>query len=372
MDVMKFARLMQVWLISVLPALSFAGGQKKSDLLMYHDDATGRDSVVLDAYLDLRYLYTDSLLVGFAFKGEDGLINPDSMRWVTQEKIGFFRHNNHLYAPLTLTTGDKPGTYFMRHYRDRKSRVKVYTMGKWRQRQYYALYPDSTVTEIPDMVEFRDQERLERTGNRNYIRGFHWGVLAGMIGNGNIQLDDYPMAEDQQGMTVGAWMDWPIYRHGASLHAKVMYHAMSAKTQRRGVAWAYNRKGLDVPLSLRYTCLPIPYRLIPFVEGGVNFRLALKNSAEGISNRFELRPDGQKYPTSALFLSEQQGNRCAVAPVLGGGLRYRVTDTRHVMLTFNYYLNSVMAHYELDAASFYQIYDVTANGWSLSLCVGLW
>lgn len=369
---MKHLRLILfLAVMSSLPAMMLAGGPK-SDMLKYYDETLGRDSVIQKAYLSLRYLYTDSLQVGYCAYDDDGQPKRDEIHWVPQHQIDFFRYDNHLYAPLTVMTDSAQSvTYFMRHYRDRKSLVKIYTMGKGRQRQFYALYPDSTVQMIPDMVEFRDQERLERTGNHNFIRGFHAGVLLGMMGNGPVTMDDYPVTEAQQAVTAGVWMDWPFLRHGTSLHVKALYHALSAQTQRRGLAWAYNRRGIDLPVSLRYTCLHIPFRTIPFIEGGLNCRVALQNSLVGMSNHYEKRPDGHLYPTGEVSRMEDHNTSMALSPVLGGGLRYRISDTRHAMLTFNYYLNTVMTDYGVKSSSYY-IREVSTDGWTLTLAIGLW
>lgn len=370
---MRLSRSLLVLTVLLLHAAWLTAGQPKiNNMLVFHDDVLGKDTVLQNVYLNLRNLYTDSLIVGYAPYDENGAIDTDELRWVPQDKVSYFRYNRHLYAPLTLTTDSGSVTCFMRHYRDRLSRVKVYTMGNRRHRQYYALYPDSTVLPIADMVEFRDQERLERTGNHNFIRSMHWGVLAGMMGNGAVQLDDYPPTDAQQAVTAGVWMDYPFLRHGTSLHVKALYHALSAQTQRRGVAWAYNRRGIDLPLTLRYTCLHVPYRVIPFVEGGMNFRFSLRTSLDGLSNQYVSRPDGQYYPSGELATVEQSNSSMSFAPVVGGGLRYRISDTRHAMLTFNYYFNSVLSHFPTPEHATYSIGEVSTSGWALTLAVGLW
>lgn len=372
---MKLLRLILfLAVMSSLPAMMLAGGPK-ADMLKFYDEVTGRDTVLQKAFLTLRYLYTDSLQVGYCAYDDDGQPKRDEIHWVTQDKIDFFRYDNHLYAPLTVMTDSTPSaTYFMRHYRDRKSLVKIYTMGHGRHRQFYALYPDSTVQMIPDMVEFRDQERLERTGNHNFIRGFHCGPLVGMMGNGPVSIDDYPVSEAQQAVAAGLWMDWPFLRHGTSLHVKALYHALSAQTQRRGVAWSYNRRGIDLPVTLRYTSLHVPFRVIPFIEGGLNCRLALHNRLVGWSNLYEPRPGGDSYPSGELVRMEQNTTAMALSPMLGGGLRYRISDTRHAMLTFNYYLHTVMSDYGygVHSTAMYYIREVSVNSWTLTLAVGLW
>lgn len=375
---MKLRRLILAFVTLLVPVVMLAGKRPKVDLLKYYDPVLGIDTAVADVYLEVRHLYTDSLVIGYAPYDQHRQVDKRNLTWVPQEQIGYFVYDRYLYAPLTVQAGQEPVTYFMRHYRDRKSQVKIYTMGKRRQRQYYAFYPDSTVQEINNMVEFRDQERLERTGNHNFIRGFHWGVLAGVMGHGQLQIGsgieldgDFPQSDAQQAVTAGMWMDWPFFRNGTSLHAKVLYQGFSARTQRGGVICAYNRQGLDLPLTLRYSCLHVPGRVIPFVEGGLSCRLAWQNRLECMWNHYEQRPDGHGYPTGQVATAEQNPTGVDFAPVVGGGLRYRINDTRHAMLTLNYNFKSVLAQYDLPAISQLFIEQASASSWTLTLAIGL-
>lgn len=369
---MKLRHVLLSFVTLLVPVVMLAGKRPKADLLKYYDSVFSKDTVVSDVYLELRHLYTDSLIIGYAAYDKDRVADKTALNWVPQERIGFFIYYNHLYAPLTVQVGTEPVTYFMRHYRDRKSRVKVYTMGKLFHREYYALYPDSTVQKINNMVEFRDQERLERTGNHNFIRGFHWGVLAGVTGYDEVLLDDYPPSDAQQSVTAGVWLDWPFWRHGASLHAKALYQAVSARTQLKGVIWAYNRRGMELPLTLRYSCLHVPGRVIPFVEGGINCRLSWRNSLDCVANSYAMRPDGKPYPTGELIVEDIDQPGVDFTPVVGGGLRYRINDTHHAMLTFNYNYRSALAHYDVRAFTQNFIEEVSTSSWTLTLAIGLW
>lgn len=350
--------------------------QMKTETLKCEHPDTGRDTLISRVNVYVDYLYTDTMLLCY-YDQHRPEYGGHPLVYVPNEQIQFFTYDGDLFVPITFTERDGTTWHrFLRRYRDRKSRVPVYAMGRGRKHTRYFIFDaDSLVVEIDDMVRFRDEERLARTGNHNYMRGFHWGILAGMMGNSQIQMLSEFSSPKQQGMTLGLWIDEPLYRYGTSLHVKALYHAMSAKP--KGVALAYNSRGIDLPITVRQTLHDLPWRVIPFIEGGVNMRLCWTNSLESVANTY--LPDTEDYPSymqptkllDGMEKYEFHDRSLHFLPVVGGGLRWRINDSRHAFVTWNYYLTSLVGRIDTRNVVDVTKCEIQASGWTVTVGVGL-
>ena len=345
-----------LWLslsLLLLPLTLNAAKRDVMDLLTYRDAATGGDSTIIftpqsNMNLQVKYLYTDSLQVGWSD------VNGQTV-WLEAEQVQFFRWDSRLYGPKIIEgTDGQQRRIFMDIDRNSKSKVRIYSMGMGRNRVHYAEGPDSVLRVIDNVHKFRTDERVRRTGNPKYYRHFRWGVMAGMVDTDAEFPQFFGASPSQIYATGGLWADLPIDPFGFSLHAGVYLHASSG-SQSNEKRWsvAYNEKAVSLPVTLRYSLLPLKGDFTPYIEGGIDFRFVYDNSMVGISSLSD--HDHETWTREGKNDSRQ-------VFTLGAGLEYRLNDKHSVWLSGNYLLKS---DYYKFGYSNTGTTDGTMKGWTL-------
>lgn len=307
----------------------------RGDMLKYYDRTTKHDTLVWTHFIDVRHLYTDSLQVGF--RDEVGKLD---WQWISQDDIDFFSYGGVYYDDRMVMGEDgKQRRIFLRMNRDSRSRVKLFTIGRGPEKRHYAEGEDSVLYRIDNVHAYRTEERVRRTGNPNYYRRFRWGVMLGMV-NSDMQVGASPNGyslPSQQYVTGGLWADLPVDPYGFSLHAEVYLHAASGSCrQEPHFAFAYNAHAISLPLTLRYTLLPLKGAVLPYVEGGVDWRCYTRQTMDGVSP--SMAHGHETWSISSL-------SEVSTSLTLGGGIEYKVNSRHSLWLSCRYNPSAICSDY---------------------------
>lgn len=367
---MKF---LAVSLLLCLSIGAWAENKQQPDLIRVVDKAQGLDTIFLQVELVPEHLYTDSLRVGVRFK------EGTPIEYVfDQAKIEYFRLKGIMYEPrvLHLEDGTEHRLLMERDRGSRSSNALIYTLGKGSQKRYYMrtrqdstlhplatadgrfssyaqnyLYelwpnPSAKATDYvqqtrPTQGRFRLAERIYRQHNDHYLRHFTWGVLAGMYRTDLTTIQQGEL-RGQLCATAGLWADMPVDSWGASLRAEVSYYATSALLEVPGILTAYNYRGLDVPLLLRYTALPVRGRMLPYIEGGVAIGVKLSSKLEEEKKNWD--KDGEYYYN----LQGQCTSGLPVNVLYGVGVEWQLNPRHSLWLGLRYRMPALLEEYECD------------------------
>lgn len=357
-------------LLSLLSLVAWAEEKKQPDLIRVVVKEQGIDTVFTQVVLVPENLYTDSLIVGVK-KTADGPL----VYLANQAHVEYFRLNGTMFEPrmLQLEDGTEHRLLMERDRGTKGSNALIYALGQGSQRRYYmrtrldnTLHPLATADrhlsayalhylnglwrEPSDQAaayltktratqdHFRLAERVCRQHNDHYLRRFTWGVLAG-VHRSDLTTVQQGEQLGQLCATAGLWADLPIDTWGTSLRAEVNYYAQSAHLEASSIQAAYNYRGLEVPLLLRYTVLPVRGSVLPYIEGGAALAVTLSSNLE--QERKNSDDDGDFYFTS-------QGKLISEMPVsilFGAGVEWQLHPKHSLWLGLRYRLPSVLEEY---------------------------
>ena len=212
----------------------------------------------------------------------------------------------------------------------------------------------------------REARKLIKSQNDNMIPCSRYGLGVGLFGN-NTQLTLHDENSSQVlpsklqlQLTATAWADFRSLE-GVSLHPELTFQKTSSHVQAsspEGAELAFNRTQLSMPLLGRYTCVQMRGQWLPFIEGGMQLNLTLRN---------ECRLQYAIYDSEDYVSSMRQmgfSKNCFWAnPLAGLGLEYRLTPRRSLFLDVRY-LFDITSEVE-------NVLDVKQGGWMASLSINL-
>lgn len=352
---------------------AWAESKPKLDLIRVVDKSQGLDTLFTSVVLEPENLYTDSLRVGVKL-GEGKPITYV----FDQAQIEFFRLKGTMYEPrlLQLEDGTEHRLLLERDRGGRNSNALVYTMGKGSQKRYFmrtrqdstlhslantdGLFSSYTLDYLDSLWQepsakaadfahktratrghFRLAERIYHQHNDHYLRHFTWGVLAG-VHRTDLTTVQQGELHGQWCATAGLWADLPVDSWGTSLRAEVNYYANSAMLEVPSTLTAYNYRGLDVPLLLRYTALPVRGRVMPYIEGGVALGVTLSSNLEAERKNWD--QDGEYY--------YNYSGRCSsgmpVSLLYGAGVEWQLNPRHSLWLGLRYRMPALVEEYVLE------------------------
>lgn len=396
----RWRRLMSLLLLLLPLAQTKAADDSPKDLIRVVDASAGIDTVYTQVWLEVENLYTDTLRVGMRSQ-EDAPVG----QWFDQAQIEYFRHKGVMYEPrqLILDNGESRRLLLQRDRGRGGSNALIYTLGEGQNRKQYVrqrsdeqLHPlvsadghfsryvadyfasmwSSPSPEVADYIartkptraHFRLAERISHQHNDHYLRHFTYGVLAGMHLT-EVRADRIGNASSQLCATAGLWADMPLDTWGTSLRVEANYFAFSSMFEDAKHQFAYNYRGIDVPLLLRYTALPVKGRVMPYLEGGVALGIAMSGDLKG-----EVRvPDDQG--DYYYFWYGDQKSGLPLNVLVGAGVEVQLTPRHSLWAGLRYRFAGPLDEYDprLDETAINEDGPVAfdRSGWMFTLMFNL-
>lgn len=192
----------------------------------------------------------------------------------------------------------------------------------------------------PSRRNLWEASRIIERQNHNLIHRFRWGVGVGMafssltattewVGN---NIGQHPMTmtfdpHSQMQPTISLFADLPSFG-GISMHPELTLRQGSlcqslVWPSREQTDEIYNYTMLELPMLLRYTCVQLRGRWLPYAEAGAHFGYMLRSEHQRRAYVFD--DDGY---LSSLDLNTHQGDAVRFQPAVGAGVEYRYSE-RH-------------------------------------------